>query len=185
MTIDLGKNTVEYHNSQSEPWRVTLVDTGINTMTGGRIKRIQSYIGNETFMLTYGDGVGDIDIPDLIKFHRNNGRSATLSAVQPHGRFGAIEIAAGNRISSFIEKPKGADAWINAGFFVCEPDVFDYITNGDSTIWEREPLENLASDGKLDAYKHDGFWHPMDTLRDKLELEKHWNENTAPWKIWK
>jgi len=185
MTIDLGMNTIEYHNSQSEPWRVTLVDTGLNTMTGGRIKRIQPYVGNETFMFTYGDGVGDIDIPALIDFHIQSKRKATLTAVQPHGRFGAIDLAENDRISSFEEKPKGDGAWINAGFFVCEPDVFDYIKDGDSTIWERTPLEHLAADRQLGAYKHKGFWRPMDTLRDKIELEKLLVEGNADWKVWR
>ncbi|NQT57501.1 MAG: glucose-1-phosphate cytidylyltransferase [Bacteroidetes bacterium] len=184
MTIDLSKNTIEHHYSQSEPWRITLIDTGLNTMTGGRIKRIQPYIGNEPFMLTYGDGVGDIDIPTLLNFHTKNGRLATLTAVQPHGRFGAMELGSENQISSFVEKPKGDGSWINAGFFICEPGIFDYINEGDSTIWERTPLENLAQGGQLDAFKHDGFWRPMDTLRDRLELEKFWADGSAPWKVW-
>jgi len=184
MTIDLEKNLVEYHTSQSEPWRVTLIDTGLNTMTGGRIKRIESFIGKETFMLTYGDGVGDVDIPALLEFHKKSGRKATLTAVQPHGRFGALEIGKDNCINTFHEKPKGDGSWINAGFFVCEPSVFDYIKAGDSTVWEKEPLENLASDGELGAFKHEGFWRPMDTLRDKLELEKLWSEGQAQWKVW-
>ena len=185
MTIDLSKNLIQYHNSQSEPWVVTLVDTGLNTMTGGRIKRIQPYVGNETFMLTYGDGVGDVNINELIDFHKKYNRSVTLTAVQPHGRFGAIEIAEGNRISSFFEKPKGDDAWVNGGFFVCEPKIFEDINMDDTTIWEHEPLQTLAASNKLDAFKHNGFWHPMDTIRDKVELEKLWSEGLAPWKIWK
>jgi glucose-1-phosphate cytidylyltransferase len=184
MTIDLEHNTTEYHGSSAEPWRVTLVDTGLNTMTGGRIKKIQKYIGNETFLLTYGDGVGNIDIPTLVDFHKKSGCSATLTAVQPFGRFGAIEMGLDNKITSFTEKPKGDGAWINAGFFVCESAVFDYIRNGDATVWEREPLESLARDGQLGAYRHEGFWRPMDTLRDKNELEKHWAESKAQWKVW-
>lgn len=184
MTIDLGKNTTEYHNSTSEPWRVTLVDTGLNTMTGGRIKRVQPYIGNEPFMLTYGDGVSDVDIPALLEFHRKSGRLATLTSVQPSGKFGALEIGQGDSIMSFKEKPRGDGAWINGGFFVCEPKAFDYIRDGDSTVWEREPLEGLARDGQLGAYKHEGFWQPMDMLRDKQELEKHWASGKAPWKSW-
>jgi len=184
MTIDLGKNTTEYHNSAAEPWRVTLVDTGLNTMTGGRIKRIRPYVGNEPFMLTYGDGVGNVDIAALLEFHRKSGRAATLTAVQPHGRFGAIDLAEGGRINSFTEKPRGDGSWINAGFFVCEPSVFDYIDEGDATVWERSPLERLAKEGRLGAYKHEGFWRPMDTLRDKLELERLWAEGEAAWKIW-
>lgn len=184
VTFDLEKNEIVYHRSTSEPWKVTLVDTGLNTMTGGRIKQIQPYIGNETFMLTYGDGVGDIDIINLVNFHISNGRLATLTAVQPHGRFGAIEMDSGNLVASFQEKPAGDGAWINAGFFVLEPGIFDYITEGDSTIWERAPLENLAKDHQLDAYNHNGFWRPMDTLRDKLELERLWGTEKAPWKVW-
>lgn len=185
VTFNLEKNEVEYHRSTSEPWKVTLVDTGLATMTGGRIKQIQPYVGNEPFMLTYGDGVGDIDIPALVDFHKKNGRLATLTAVQPHGRFGAIEMDAGNRVSSFQEKPAGDGAWINAGFFVLEPGIFDYITNGDATVWEKSPLENLAKTNQLDAYNHNGFWRPMDTLRDKLELERLWSTENAPWRVWK
>ena len=184
MTIDLSKNLIQYHNSQSEPWVVTLVDTGLNTMTGGRIKRIQSYIGNETFMLTYGDGVSDVNINDLVGFHKKNGRYATLTAVQPSGKFGALEIDQKNDVHSFQEKPKGDGAWINGGFFVLEPQIFNYIKQGDETVWEREPLENLAKDNQLSAFKHEGFWHPMDTLRDKNELEKLWASPNAPWKSW-
>jgi len=182
MTIDLSKNLIQYHNSQSEPWVVTLVDTGLNTMTGGRIKRIQPYIGNETFMLTYGDGVSDVNIHDLVEFHKKNGRYATLTAVQPSGKFGALEIDQKNDVHSFQEKPKGDGAWINGGFFVLEPQIFNYIKQGDETVWEREPLENLAKDNQLSAFKYEGFWHPMDTLRDKNELESLWNADNAPWK---
>jgi len=184
MTIDLERNVTEYHNSSAEPWRVTLVDTGLETMTGGRIKRIQKYVGEESFLLTYGDGVGDIDIPKLVEFHKRFGRIATLTSVQPFGRFGALELGHGDSITSFTEKPRGDGAWINAGFFVCEPSVFDYIKGGDKTVWEREPLEALARDGQLGAFKHEGFWRPMDTLRDKNELEKLWAEAKAPWKVW-
>jgi glucose-1-phosphate cytidylyltransferase len=184
MTVDLETNTTDYHGSTVEPWRVTLVDTGLTTMTGGRIKRIQKYVGNEPFLLTYGDGVGDIDIKDLLDFHNRNGRFATLTAVQPFGRFGAIEFGIGENIKAFEEKPKGDRAWINAGFFVCEPRVFDYLGDGDSTVWERDPLERLANDNQLVAYKHNGFWRPMDTLRDKQELESIWSSEKAPWRIW-
>jgi glucose-1-phosphate cytidylyltransferase len=184
MTIDLEKNTIDYHSSKSEPWRVTLVDTGLNTMTGGRIKKIEKYVGGESFMLTYGDGVGDINIRDLIAFHGKSGREATLTAVQPHGRFGALAMGENDSIVAFSEKPRGDGSWINAGFFVCEPSVFSSIPDGDSTIWEREPLESLASSGQLGAYRHEGFWRPMDTLRDKNELEKLWSEAKAPWKVW-
>lgn len=184
MTIDLAKNTTEYHNSSSEPWRITLVDTGLNTMTGGRIKRIEPYVGNEPFMLTYGDGVSNVDILSLLDFHRKRGRLATLTAVQPSGKFGALDISDTEAVLSFKEKPKGDGAWINGGFFVCEPGVFDYIKAADNTIWEREPLEALSRDGQLSAYKHEDFWQPMDMLRDKNELEKLWAAGNAPWKRW-
>ena len=184
ITIDLSKNEIEYHDSSSEPWRVTLVDTGLNTMTGGRIKRIQPFVGNETFMLTYGDGVSDIDIKALLNFHKQHKRLATLTAVQPSGKFGALSIDNRNAVMQFQEKPKGDGAWINGGFFVCEPGIFDYIRSGDETIWERQPLEDLSRDGQLGAYKHEGFWQPMDTLRDKNELERLWASGNAPWKVW-
>lgn len=184
ITIDLEKNLVQFHASNSEPWRVTLVDTGLNTMTGGRIKRIQSFVGNESFMLTYGDGVSDIDILSLLDFHKKNKRLATLTAVQPSGKFGALGIDSQNAVIQFQEKPKGDGAWINGGFFVCEPGIFDYIRSGDETIWERQPLEDLSRDGQLSAYKHENFWQPMDTLRDKNELERLWATSNAPWKVW-
>lgn len=184
MTIDLGRNTTEYHNSSAEPWRVTLVDTGLNTMTGGRIKRVQNYVGNETFLLTYGDGVSDVNIPALLDCHNKGGKLATLTAVQPSGKFGALDIDSSSTILSFQEKPKGDGAWINGGFFICESEVFNYILGGDSTIWERAPLETLAASRQLGAFKHNGFWQPMDTLRDKNELENLWSIGKAPWKIW-
>jgi len=184
MTIDLRRNTTEYHNSTSEPWRVTLVDTGLNTMTGGRIKRIESYVRNETFMLTYGDGVSDVDIGALLDFHRKGERIGTLTAVQATGKFGALSIGSNSMIQAFQEKPKGDGAWINGGFFVCEPSVFQYLREDDATIWERGPLESLAHEGQLGAFKHEGFWQPMDTLRDKNELEKLWADDRAPWKLW-
>ena len=183
VTIDLSTNTQLFHNSQAEPWRITLVDTGINTMTGGRIKAIQKYIGNETFMLTYGDGVSNIDINNLIEFHKKNRSYATLTAVQPSGRFGALEMEY-NKVLSFKEKPKGDDNYINGGFFVLEPEIFNYIAKGAATVWEKEPLENLAKDNQLMAYPHNDYWQPMDTLRDKRELDKLWDTNTAPWKLW-
>jgi glucose-1-phosphate cytidylyltransferase len=184
ITFDLAGNKLEVHRGFAEPWKVTLVDTGQDTMTGGRIKRVQDYIGRERFMLTYGDGVGDVDIRGLLEFHDRSGRLATLTAVQPHGRFGALDLAEDDSIRSFREKPKGDGSWINAGFFVCEPEVIDHITEGDATVWERKPLESLASKGQLIAYKHDGFWRPMDTLRDMQELEKLWSTGEAPWRIW-
>jgi len=182
MTIDMVNNTTEYHTSGAEPWKVTLVDTGLNTMTGGRVKRVHKYIGNEPFMLTYGDGVSDIDISNLVDFHKKGKRLATLTAVQTGGKFGALGLS-GDIIESFQEKPKGDGAWINGGFFVLEPQIFDYIKDGDPTIWERGPLESLAAAGQLDAFKHTGFWQPMDTLRDKNDLEKLWNSGRAPWKL--
>jgi glucose-1-phosphate cytidylyltransferase len=182
--IDLRKNSVEYYNIKAEPWRVTLVDTGLTTMTGGRIKRIKHYIKDETFMLTYGDGVGNIDITRLLEFHAKNGKPATLTVAQPSGgRFGIVDIDNNDNVISFKEKPQSDNTWINAGFFVLSRLVFNYI-NDDGTIWEREPLENLSRDGMLNAYKHEGFWKPMDTLRDKRELEKYWKSGNAEWKLW-
>lgn len=182
VTIDLKDNKIEVHSVKAEPWKVTLVDTGLNTMTGGRIKRIKPFVENQTFMLTYGDGVGNIDIKKLLEFHKSHGKYATLTAVQPSGRFGALHLER-DKVKEFEEKPKGDGAWVNGGFFVLEPQIFDYI-EGDETIWEKEPLENLAKDGQLMAYKHTGFWKPMDTLRDKRELELLWQSGNPPWKIW-
>jgi glucose-1-phosphate cytidylyltransferase len=171
------------HSHCAEPWKVTLVNTGVDTMTGGRVKRVQDYVGNETFMLTYGDGVADIDIHKLVAYHQSHGKLATISSTQPSGRFGALNIGEDNRVQDFQEKPKGDGGWINAGFFVLEPTVFNYI-NGDSTIFEKDPLENLAGDGQLMVYKHTGFWQPMDTIRDKNQLEDLWKAGKAPWKVW-
>lgn len=183
VTIDLSSGKMEILNNSSEPWRVTLLDTGINTMTGGRIKRARHVLGNETFMLTYGDGVGDVNIQELLKFHKAHGKSLTITSAQPEGRFGSLVIGDHNKVLAFQEKPKGDGAWVNAGFFVCEPKVFEYIEN-DETIFEKEPLENLTKDGEVFAYKHHGFWKPMDTLRDKLELQRLWDSGKASWKIW-
>jgi glucose-1-phosphate cytidylyltransferase len=184
MTVDLATNSVEYHASDSEPWKITLADTGLETMTGGRIKRIQKYVGNEPFMMTYGDGVACINIAELLKYHKGKGKLATLTAVLPSGKFGALEIADDESISSFSEKPQGDGSWVNGGFFVLQPEVFNYITEGDATIFERKPLENLAREGQLQSYKHTGFWKPMDTLREKMELQKLWDTGDAPWKVW-
>jgi len=184
VTIDLTNNNIEVHNAKAEPWKVTLVDTGLYTQTGGRIKRIKPYVGNETFMLTYGDGVANINIKELLEFHKSHGRYATITAVQPPGRFGGLVLNGGDEVLSFKEKPKGDGAWINGGFFVLEPEIFDYI-KGDEVPWEREPLETLAKEGQLMAYKHRGFWQCMDTLRDKNYLENLWNSGKAPWKVWK
>jgi len=184
ITVDLGKNNVEVHKSKAEPWKITLVDTGLNTMTGGRIKRVQEYLGNKTFMLTYGDGVSNINIRSLVEFHRQNKKMATVTAVQPSGRFGAISLSEEYTVKSFTEKPAADGAWINGGFFVLEPGIFNYIREDDATVWERTPLEELARDSQLAAYKHTGFWRPMDTLRDRIELDSMWNTGKAEWKIW-
>lgn len=183
ITVDLAENKLEIHSSYAEPWRVTLVDTGINTMTGGRIKRIQKYIGDEAFMLTYGDGVGNVNIKELVEFHQKNKKKATITAVQPIGRFGSINFDESGKISTFKEKPKDAD-WVNGGFFVLEPDAFNFIDDSDQTIWERTPLEKLVKEEELMAFKHKGFWHPMDTLRDKTELEQMWNSENCDWRLW-
>ncbi len=184
VTIDLKLNSVEVHDSQAEPWKITLVDTGNESMTGGRIKRIQHYTNNEPFLLTYGDGVGNIDIKALVDFHQLNGKYCTVTSVQPSGRFGVLDINEKNEVHSFFEKPKGDGSWINGGYFVCEPNVFDYIKDGDGTIWEKGPMEEIALQGQMDAFKHDGFWRPMDTLKDKNDLNEMWDVNKAPWKIW-
>lgn len=184
ITIDMGSNAVEIHNHRNEPWKVTMLYTGQDTMTGGRIKRAQDFVGKERFMLTYGDGVSNVNIHELIKNHEHSGRFVTMTAVQPKGRFGALSIQENNQISSFIEKPKGDSAWINGGFFVCEHQVFDYIPQDDSCIFEKKPLENLAVDGQLNAFKHYDFWRPMDTLRDKIDLTEMWMTGKAPWAVW-
>ena len=183
VTFDMVENKMEIHNSQAEPWKVTLVDTGHDTFTGGRVKRIKKYLNNEPFLLTYGDGVGSVDIKSLVDFHKGHNNLLTVTAVQPSGRFGALNISDSAQVLSFLEKPKGDGAWINGGFFVCQPEVLDYIAD-DSTIFEKEPLENIASDGQMVAFKHTGFWKPMDTLRDKQELENLWESGQAPWKKW-
>jgi glucose-1-phosphate cytidylyltransferase len=182
VTFDLANNRMEVHHNYSEPWKVTLVDTGEDTLTGGRIKRIRSYVNDEDFFLTYGDGVGDVNISELLKFHRQQKTLATLTATQPPGRFGALQIV-NSRVMTFEEKPQGDGSWVNGGFFVCSPKVFDYI-EGDQTIWEREPLERLAREGQLATYLHHGFWQPVDTLRDKNYLESLWDKGVAPWKVW-
>jgi glucose-1-phosphate cytidylyltransferase len=182
VTFDLANNRMDVHQQHAEPWRVTLVDTGDQTQTGGRLKRVENYLDGETFCFTYGDGLADIDITAQLTFHKTRAGLATMCAVQPPGRFGAIDIQ-DNRITRFEEKPSGDGSWINGGFFILEPGVFNYI-EGDSTIWERDPLEALARDGQLSAYMHAGFWQPMDTLRDKLKLEELWQNGHAPWKAW-
>jgi glucose-1-phosphate cytidylyltransferase len=182
VTFDLANNRMDVHQQHAEPWRVTLVDTGDQTQTGGRLKRVENYLDGETFCFTYGDGLADIDITAQLTFHKTRAGLATMCAVQPPGRFGAIDIQ-DNRITRFEEKPSGDGSWINGGFFILEPGVLDYIKN-DATIWERDPLEALARDGQLSAYMHSGFWQPMDTLRDKLKLEELWQNGHAPWKVW-
>ncbi len=181
-TLTLKDNIIKYENSRSENWTVTLVDTGMGTQTGGRIKRIKKYVEEGTFMATYGDGLSDININELVKFHKSRNKLATVTAVMPPGRFGALKIN-GNVVTRVTEKPKGDNSRINGGFFVLEPDIFDFI-EGDSTIWEREPLEEIAKKRELVAFKHKGFWHPMDTIRDKNELNDLWNSGKAPWKVW-
>lgn len=181
VTIDMAHNTMEVHHKNAEPWKVTLVDTGDLTQTGGRLKRIKNYVDSD-FCMTYGDGVGSVNIAELIKFHNSHGRLATMTAVQPPGRFGALGFE-GNKVQSFLEKPQGDGGWINGGFFVLNPRVLDLI-DGDETIWERKPLELLAQQHQLQAYFHKGFWQPMDTLRDKTSLEELWSSGSAPWKLW-
>ena len=185
VSFDFSKEggEMKVHNNVAEPWKVTLVDTGLHTMTGGRIKRIKDFVGNETFMLTYGDGVSDINIKELVDFHKQNGKIATMTAVQPEGRFGVLDIGEDNVIREFREKSKNDSAWINAGYMVLEPAIFDYI-DGDTTVFEREPLERVALENQLVAYRYKGFWQCMDTQRDKQKLEKLWEEGYAPWKIW-
>jgi glucose-1-phosphate cytidylyltransferase len=182
VTFDMVCNRMEVHQNKADPWRVTLVDTGEQAMTGGRLKRVAEYVADEDFCLTYGDGVGDVDISRLVQFHRAHGRRATVTAVQPPGRFGMLTLE-GDGVTGFDEKPRGDGGWINGGFFVLSPKVLDYI-EGDRTVWEEEPLEALARDGELMAFRHHGFWHPMDTQRDKRLLEDLWRSATPPWKVW-
>jgi glucose-1-phosphate cytidylyltransferase len=185
VTFDFANgNSMVVHNNKTDPWKVTLVDTGLNTMTGGRIKRVQEYIGNETFMLTYGDGVSDVNLNELVRFHKDHGRIATITAIQPGGRFGKLDIGQNDIIENFKEKSVEDGGWINGGFMVLNPDIFSYI-EGDSTIFEKEPLENVALKGQLKAFKHYGFWQCMDTVRDKEALEKLWINGKAAWKVWK
>lgn len=184
VTIDLKTGKMEVHSNKSEDWKITLLDTGINTMTGGRVKRAQSIVGNQRFMLTYGDGVGNIDISKLIDFHESHGKALTMTSYQPEGRFGSLEADDDGKIRSFFEKPKGDGNWINAGFFVCEPKVFEYIPSSDTVFFEQDPLKNLARDGEMYTFRHEGFWRPMDALRDKQQLQALWDSNNALWKVW-
>jgi len=184
VTLDIANDKIKIHSQTTEPWKITLVDTGENTMTGGRLKRVKNYIEDDIFCLTYGDGLADINIDHLIKSHIKSGKDATITAVQPPGRFGSLNLKDDNNVISFLEKPDGDGGWINGGFFVCNSKVIDKVKE-DSTIWEQEPLMKLARENQLNAYKHTGFWKPMDTLRDKIYLEDLWNRKKAPWKIWK
>ena len=181
LTIDIQKNSLEIHETKADPWKITLIDTGDNSMTGGRIKRISKYL-DDTFCLTYGDGLSNVDVSQIIATHKKNNTLATLTAVQPPGKFGAITIE-NEKVTTFEEKPKGDAGWVNGGFFVLEPSVVDYI-QGDTTMFEREPLQQLTKENQLSAYYHRGFWHPMDTLRDKNKLEELWSNGNAPWKVW-
>lgn len=184
VTFDMASNKMEVHQNNAEPWRVTLVETGAETQTGGRLRRVRDYLTpGEDFCFTYGDGVGDVNIDALIAFHKAHGKQATLTATQPPGRFGALNVDSENTVRSFTEKPHGDNSWINGGYFVLKPEVIDLI-DADETIWEREPLETLAAQGQLHAYHHEGFWRPMDTLRDKHHLEELWERKVAPWKVW-
>ena len=182
VTFDLAKNRMDVHSGRAEPWRVTLIETGTDTMTGGRLKRVAEHVGNEAFCMTYGDGLANVDVRKLIDFHRRSGKLATVTAVRPPGRFGALDVS-GESVSGFREKPLGDGAWINGGFFVLEPKALDLVRDA-STVWEREPMEYLAANGQLAAYQHDGFWQPMDTLRDKKQLEALWASGSPPWKTW-
>jgi glucose-1-phosphate cytidylyltransferase len=182
VTFDMKNNKMEVNQKFAESWKVTLVDTGLNTMTGGRLKKIQKYLDNETFCFTYGDGLADIDLKKLINFHKKNNSFATLTAVQPPGKYGALNLKK-NKVTKFEEKPAGDGSWINGGFFVLEPEIFNYLKN-DSTVWEKEPLEKMAKQNKVTAYKHSGFWQALDTLRDKNHLQSLWDSNKAPWKVW-
>ena len=183
MTVNLANNEVEIMDNHSEKWRVTMVDTGLMTMTGGRVKRIQKYIGNEPFLLTYGDGVSDVDIRATINAHNESGKILTMTAYQPGGRLGVLNVDDSGILTSFIEKPKECGTWINAGFFVCEPELFEYL-EGDEEMFEKEPMQRLVARQQIHVYKHTGFWKPMDTLRDNQELNKLWDEGKAPWKVW-
>ncbi|MBL97090.1 MAG: glucose-1-phosphate cytidylyltransferase [Legionellales bacterium] len=184
LIIDLAKNQVEVLSSASEPWKITLIDTGLNTLTGGRIKRVQELIGENSFLLTYGDGVADIDLKGLVSYHESHNGLITMTAVQPDGRFGTFEDDESGQVRTFLEKPRGDGSWINGGFFVCDPGVFDYLKDGDETVFEQDPLRSLASDGALYRYRHHGFWKCMDTLKDKNELTTMVENKNAPWMIW-
>ena len=184
VTIDMSSGDMEVHNNSSEPWKVTLLDTGLNTMTGARVKKGKDHIGNEPFLLTYGDGVADIDIQATLDFHKQHGKLMTMTSAQPDGRFGALDIDENDKVMAFKEKPKGDGSWINAGYFVCQPEVLDYIPQGDNVVLEQEPLRNLAKDGEIYTYKHNDFWMPVDSLRDKIKLNEMCENKEAPWMVW-
>jgi glucose-1-phosphate cytidylyltransferase len=184
ITVDMSRNAVEMHSHRTEPWKVTMLYTGQDTMTGGRLLKAQSFLGSERFMLTYGDGVADINIPELLDFHDKSEKTVTVTAVQPAGKYGSLAIETDNSVSSFLEKPRGDGTWINGGFFVAEPEIFSYLTKGNATVLEKEPLERLASEGKTAAFKHTGFWKSMDTLNDKNDLTDMWLKGKAPWALW-
>ena len=184
VTIDLSTGSMDFHSGSTLPWRITLLDTGPKTMTGGRVRRAKNIIGNETFMLTYGDGVCDINMREQLSVHRATGSTITMTAVQPDGRFGTFEADASGQVKRFLEKPKGDGSWINGGFFICEPEVFDYVPDSDASVFEQEPLQDLASDGKMYCFEHDGFWKCMDTLKDKNDLNELWDSGDAPWRVW-
>lgn len=184
VTIDMSSGDIEVHNNSSEPWKVTLLDTGLNAMTGARVKKAKDHIGNEPFLLTYGDGVANVDIQATLDFHKKHGKLMTMTSAQPDGRFGALDINENDKVVAFKEKPKGDGSWINAGYFVCQPEVLDYIPQGDDAVLEQEPLKNLAKDGQIYTYKHNDFWMPMDSLRDKIKLNEMCEAQDAPWMVW-
>lgn len=184
VTIDIQKNDISVHSNMSEPWKITLIDTGLYSGTGNRIKQVKKYLNNEKFMLTYGDGVANVNIDNLVNYHNNTDSLITMTVIQPEGKFGAIDFTENNKVKAFVEKPKGDNSWVNGGFFVCESEVLDYIDDDKNTMFERAPLEKLAENGKLGVYKHEGFWRCMDTLRDKNILNEIWNKENAPWKVW-
>ena len=184
VTIDISNGNMQVHNNSSEPWKVTLLDTGLNSMTGARIKKAKEHIGKESFMLTYGDGLADINIKESLKFHQLHGKLMTMTSAQPDSRFGVLKIDKNDKVIEFKEKPQGEDSWINAGYFICQPEVFNYIDDGDNVVFEKKPLKNLAKEGQLYTYKHSGFWMPMDTLRDKIKLNEMYKSQNAPWVVW-
>ena len=184
VTVDMSSGDIEVHNNSSEPWKVTLLDTGLNAMTGARVKKAKDHIGNEPFLLTYGDGVANVDIQATLDFHKKHGKLMTMTSAQPDGRFGALDINENDKVVAFKEKPRGDDSWINAGYFICQPEVLDYIPQGDDAVLEQEPLKNLAKDGQIYTYKHNDFWMPMDSLRDKIKLNEMCEAQDAPWMVW-